>query len=75
MLPGAHASCEGFATRNALFYSCRAELSTGTTLIFVAGCHPDKQKKPGRAVRGQTPVLFFQGLTPVELAASDRGRK
>jgi hypothetical protein len=60
MLPGAHASREGFATRNTLFYSCRAELSTGTTLIFVACCHPDKQEnRAAPPLRGQTPVLFF----------------
>lgn len=52
MLPLAHASREGFATRNTLFYLCRAELSTGTGFIFVAGCQRRRQ-----LARGQTPVF------------------
>ena len=61
MLPWEHASREGFATRNTLFYSRRAELSTGAPLIFFPCCQKRRQKNKPAAPHGRiakvTPTL------------------
>ena len=48
MLPWEHASREGFATRNTLFYLRRAELSTGPALYFRSRLPAARAGKPGR---------------------------